>query len=423
MRLIKLVFVGFLLIPPFAFSQSSPGFNNSKNNNVEKLAIVLGQEGIHKIDKQFSFNAFSLRYHQENQIEKIKVLIGEDTFRLSRDEHVELSEDGYVSSNLIILDSLYTSLQIIHEGFTDTVFIYLINSTFSGNKELRQGRVEKVYQNCTEPVSIDQAVWRAGLTAPSYTRVFTSVSHLIVHHSAGANDAPDYYEVVRAIYLYHTVTNGWSDIGYNYLIAPDGTLFKGRDPDTGNQDDVRGAHFCGYNSNTMGVCMMGTYTTVPPTDTALQTLEKLLTWKALKNGIDPLGISTHTLGSIANIAGHRDGCATECPGQMTYNLLGQLRTSIANQINICNPPPPQLPPFEIYPNPLIGSNTLYIDREEEQFETINIISVQGELVAKYSIPKDQLSIEINFSNFTPGVYIVQLTASNYNKIRKIAYLP
>ena len=422
-RTVQLILFAYALGVQVVISQNRTELASPESKRVEKVAVLLQKEGIYSIDGQYGFNAFSLRYNHVQSIEDISIVVGLDTFNLSRDEHVEPAENGYVSTKLIMLDTLHTSMQIIHGGFMDTIYVFLINSTLKGDKALRQGRVEGIEQNCEEPASIDQSIWREGLTAPSYTRAFTNVTHLIIHHSAGANDAPNYYEVVRAIYLYHTEINGWSDIGYNYLIAPDGTLFKGRDPDTGSQDDVRGAHFCGYNSNTMGVCMMGTYTTIAPTDTALQTLEKLLTWKALKDGINPLGVSTHTLGSIPNIAGHRDGCATECPGQMTYNLLGQLRTSVSEQINICNLPPPQLPPFSIYPNPIVGTSTLYIDREEEPFEYVKIISIQGELVAKYHIPTDQLSIEINLSNFSPGVYIVQLSANNYNRIRKIAYLP
>ncbi|GAB1349228.1 hypothetical protein MASR1M107_14420 [Ignavibacteriales bacterium] len=32
----------------------------------------------------------------------------------------------------------------------------------------------------------------------------------------------------------------------------------------GGGDNVVGAHFCGYNGGTMGVSMLGTYTTVSP---------------------------------------------------------------------------------------------------------------------------------------------------------------
>ncbi|MEV0089506.1 hypothetical protein AB0H93_42265, partial [Saccharopolyspora sp. NPDC050642] len=34
--------------------------------------------------------------------------------------------------------------------------------------------------------------------------------------------------LVRGIYYYHSVTNGWGDIGYNALVDKCGTIFEGR---------------------------------------------------------------------------------------------------------------------------------------------------------------------------------------------------
>ena len=44
---------------------------------------------------------------------------------------------------------------------------------------------------------------------------------------------------------------GWSDIGYHYVIKRDGKLELGRDVDR------IGAHVRGYNSNSIGVCLIG----------------------------------------------------------------------------------------------------------------------------------------------------------------------
>ncbi|KAB2909478.1 MAG: Ig-like domain-containing protein [Ignavibacteriales bacterium] len=155
----------------------------------------------------------------------------------------------------------------------------------------------------------------------------TNVTHLIVHHSAGANNVSDWPAILRSIYQLHTVTNGWCDVGYNYLIDPNGVIYEGR----GGGDNVIGAHFCGYNSGTMGVCLLGTYTTVSPKQATLSSLAKILAWKADQKGIDPLGISYHpTSGrTIHHISGHRDGCSTECPGTAFYNNnLPNVRTDV-----------------------------------------------------------------------------------------------
>ncbi len=164
----------------------------------------------------------------------------------------------------------------------------------------------------------------------------TTVTHLIVHHSAGSNSSSDWAAVLRSIYQLHTVTNGWCDVGYNYLIAPNGVIYEGR----GGGDNVVGAHFCGYNSGTMGVCMLGTYTSVSPPAALLTSLSKILAWKADQRGINPLGVSYHpTSGlTINNITGHRVGCTTECPGDAFFNNdLANIRMDVLSLIQSLAP--------------------------------------------------------------------------------------
>ncbi|MFZ9044255.1 MAG: N-acetylmuramoyl-L-alanine amidase [Cyclobacteriaceae bacterium] len=189
---------------------------------------------------------------------------------------------------------------------------------------------------CEEaPNLILQAQWRAGLDVPNYNRSFHEVEHIIIHHSAGSNSATDYTQVVRDIYLYHTQVNGWSDIGYNYLISPDGTLYAGRDPGNGEQSFIRGAHFCGANTGTMGVCLLGNFETVAPSEESLAKLNELLTYEAIRSNFDPLGEEQHRVGLLGRIAGHQDGCATLCPGDNFYARLSQIRTEVYNSKVIC----------------------------------------------------------------------------------------
>ena len=44
---------------------------------------------------------------------------------------------------------------------------------------------------------------------------------------------------------------GWSDIGYHYLVYLDGTVHEGRDV------DIAGAHASGHNTHSIGVCYVG----------------------------------------------------------------------------------------------------------------------------------------------------------------------
>jgi uncharacterized protein (TIGR03437 family) len=155
------------------------------------------------------------------------------------------------------------------------------------------------------------------------------VSHLIVHHTVNDNDATDWPAVVRSIWNFHIFSNGWADIGYNYLIDPNGVIYEGR----AGGDNVIGAHFSGVNGGTMGVSMLGTFTDVAPTTRAMDSLRQILAWKCNQRNLDPTGSALHAASGLhlKNISGHRDGPGnTECPGNSLYPLLPALRTEVKN---------------------------------------------------------------------------------------------
>lgn len=174
---------------------------------------------------------------------------------------------------------------------------------------------------------------------------YTTVTHLIVHHTATPNDATDWAAEVRGIWELHIFTNGWSDIGYNYLIDPNGVIYEGR----AGGDNVQGAHFSCANANTMGVALLGTFIEAAPTEQALASLKYLLAWKCNQRDIYPLGTTFHggTGLELRNISGHRDGnsalpnsgaCSkgTECPGDMLYSMLPAIREGVRTLLSVVN---------------------------------------------------------------------------------------
>ncbi len=183
-----------------------------------------------------------------------------------------------------------------------------------------------------KPTVVTRTEWGCpdGQVTTRGTLSYTTVTHLIVHHTATGNAAPnnDWAAVVRSVWNLHVFTNGWADVGYNYLIDPNGVIYEGR----AGGDNVMGAHFSGVNAGTMGVSMLGTFTNVVPTKPALTSLKKILAWKADQRSIDPTGASRHTASglNLNTISGHRDGPgATECPGNALYPLLPEIRTGVA----------------------------------------------------------------------------------------------
>ena len=190
---------------------------------------------------------------------------------------------------------------------------------------------------------------------------FSPVQKLIVHHTAGANADPNPAATIRSIYYYHAIAQGWGDIGYNFLIDEAGRIYKGRhshpagtatDTITGEDGGgriVTAAHAYQYNSGTVGVALLGTLTTRDATPAAKAALVEVLAWKADAHAIDPYGSSLYTnpvSGNqkvFANIAGHRDVEATECPGGGFYATLPAVRAQVASRIGVADTTAPSAP--------------------------------------------------------------------------------
>ncbi len=208
----------------------------------------------------------------------------------------------------------------------------------------------------SQPTVITRAAWGADESlrfsadgTQKWIPAFYPVQKLIVHHTAGKNADPDPAATIRSIYYYHAITQGWGDIGYNFLVDESGRIYEGRysrpyatgESPTGedlNGKSVTAAHVQGYNSGTVGIALLGTLTNVDATAAARDAVERMLAWKAERHGIDPLGSSLYTnpvngtQRTFANIAGHRDLAATECPGGTFYGTLPALRQAVAARI-------------------------------------------------------------------------------------------
>ncbi|MGA5169028.1 MULTISPECIES: peptidoglycan recognition protein family protein [Streptomyces] len=170
-----------------------------------------------------------------------------------------------------------------------------------------------------------------------YTR---SVQAAFVHHSATGNNysckqAPS---VLRSIYRYHVKSSGWRDFGYNFAVDKCGNIYEGRAG--GVAKAVLGAHTRGFNTNSMGIAVLGTYSQSTPPSAAVTAVARLTAWKLGLYGKDPRGKATLTSGGgnrykkgakvkLNVISGHRDGFLTDCPGTRLYGKLGTARSTSA----------------------------------------------------------------------------------------------
>ena len=194
------------------------------------------------------------------------------------------------------------------------------------------------------PRIVTRAEWGADESLGTKRRSFATVKKVIVHHTA-VNE-PDPVTQIRGIQRYHTQSNGWDDIGYNFLIDRAGTVYEGRwareyadgEAHTGQDAEGRGvigAHASGFNTGSVGIAMLGTYSSdgVTITDAAMSSLAALVAFVVGPRDIDPHGRDVYVSASAGattfdNIAGHRDVSETGCPGNGLYARLAELRDRV-----------------------------------------------------------------------------------------------
>ena len=232
-------------------------------------------------------------------------------------------------SRLIFLPAETTWLELNLGSYApklgDELHPFFPNKTQPSDSQTMVRGTQNLSCPCPQPSFKGRDQWCQSQNCPTdVTPIITDVSHLIIHHSAGASTSSDWPAVVYSIWNYHVNTNGWDDIGYNWLIDPNGVIYEGR------ADNIQGAHFCGLNPNTMGICILGTYTDEQPEAQALESITRLFAWKSCQENINPEGLDYHPPldEEIFTISGHMDGCATACPGDELYDLLPEIRAQI-----------------------------------------------------------------------------------------------
>ncbi|MBN9391811.1 MAG: N-acetylmuramoyl-L-alanine amidase [Chloroflexi bacterium] len=149
---------------------------------------------------------------------------------------------------------------------------------------------------------------------------------IIVHHSdTGPTNNDDPSKDVRAIYRYHAISQGWGDIGYNFLIDWRGVIYEGRYGGA----NVVGGHALQYNYGSIGICLIGNFETTAPTAAQQDALVRLIAWHAAIQDITPIGDLFFVDRIIQPISGHRDVLQTACPGDSGYAILPDVRQKVS----------------------------------------------------------------------------------------------
>lgn len=339
---------------------------------------------------------------------------------LAEDAHLE-AEEAKWASKLYYTNSKYHYYEYrwTGEATPQKLNLHFYSPDTTPEASANSPQLENRACACEQPAFQSRTDWCNN--CPEDTTPAThDVSHLIIHHSAGTNVANDWAAIVRSIWDFHVNGREWDDVGYNWLIDPNGVLYAGR------ASDVRGAHFCGKNTGAEGVCVLGDFTEITPTDTTLQTLNALWAWKACDRDVAVQERNIHAASgrNLFTISGHRDGCATACPGDMFYPLLEQVRQSVADyQAENCmlvSTDEVLESAIQIYPNPVANYLNIRTADSWDANTQVAIHNISGQVIKRMQLNAEAATLDL--SALQTGVYLLQIEQATKRAVFKILKL-
>lgn len=200
------------------------------------------------------------------------------------------------------------------------------------------------------PYIIPRSSWGASAATPAWPVEYGKVQKFIIHHTASTILTPDadgsgrYTDMIESIYDYHSDKKTWydddgeyigfGDIGYNYIIDPNGNIYEGR---AGGNGSV-GGHVRGFNNGSVGISILGRYQGYvnsngdsvlahPVTGEILNSVKSLVGWLASANSINLAQITDFHGKKIDGLVGHRDLTPTICPGNDLYIKLEEIQNN------------------------------------------------------------------------------------------------
>jgi hypothetical protein len=172
---------------------------------------------------------------------------------------------------------------------------------------------KKITDNLRLPIA-SRAAWGADSPRPYQQH---NPLRITIHHEGTKLELKDDAAAkIKAIQKWGMGKDrNWTDIPYHFLIAPDGTIYEGRDPltvgETATEYDPAG-HLL--------ITCLGNLEVQEVTEAQLNSVIKAIAWACKKYNISP-----------DTIASHRDySTQTTCPGKNLYQFLqnGYIHTEV-----------------------------------------------------------------------------------------------
>lgn len=190
----------------------------------------------------------------------------------------------------------------------------------------------------SRPGIITRRQWGADerLTEPCSSGLYGRTTEAVtIHHTVNSNAYEKWQsdDLVRGILAYHTQSNGWCDLGYNFLVDRYGQIFQGR---RGSMErPVWGAH-AGHtwvNEQSTGISLIGNFENTAPTPAMKRAAVALASWRLDAYYRNPQGRANIVGETYPVVMGHRDVKSTACPGRHAYAWLPTMREAVAARVD------------------------------------------------------------------------------------------
>lgn len=264
--------------------------------------------------------------------------------------HESSGEDERLSSELLFPPD---NAQLVIRPITDVAEFEVNFMQPAKDSIVDKGSFSESYNNnsgakYTSLPIVTRDQWGAELEPPDiddssrlrWDPYYYHVNRIIIHHTVTPNEPDNPEEYVRTVYLFHSITKDWGDVGYNFLIDHNGTIYEGK---LGG-DGVKGYHAgATANRGSIGIALLGDFSDQMPTQAAQNSLIKLMAEKAAFYDFD-LKYSQRDLSrwldTSYTVFGHRDSYnrvenggdwswraeSTACPGNELHPHLQDITT-------------------------------------------------------------------------------------------------
>ncbi|WP_019544675.1 peptidoglycan recognition protein family protein [Streptomyces sulphureus] len=196
----------------------------------------------------------------------------------------------------------------------------------------------RVAADSEEPRIYDTQEWGAREPDGQIVVLDRVPTYIVVHHTAEPGNSEDYslehaMQICRDIQDFHMDGQGWGDTGQQFTNSRGGYALEGRHRSLevvrGGTQHVQGANVADRNSEVIGIENEGLYSEVDVPEALWDSLVSLVAW-----------IATQYDRPVENIMGHRDFNSTECPGEVLYGRLQELREAVAGAMGTRAPAAP-----------------------------------------------------------------------------------